>query len=327
MKKEKFRNVFMSWHKSQRSRNLAEKLSLNLLAIQPEGLALYRFVKCAIWTIFHLLAKRPKIIVIQYSFLLLAILSIYKVINIGPIILICDCHTKALKRSVSGRFGNIFHKIKKWSFTKSTLCIIHNPDQSLDVLNFSKSYTVLRDPIPIFSRNFTSDDTRKVLVEESIVFVCSYDKDEPIAEMVSAAKSLSRICKIYMTGNVPKKYRWILDSNEINFTGYLDESRYQSLLSDATLIISLTTEDSCVQSAGFEAMAAGSAYLTSKKKSLVDMLGAAAAYTENNAPDIIAAAEIAMKNRIMLVAEMEKLKIFLNEEFEKNLQGIKKIIT
>ncbi|MES2822436.1 MAG: hypothetical protein V4732_02460 [Pseudomonadota bacterium] len=327
MKRVKFDKVFMSWNKSQRSRNLANKLSMEFLVTQPEGTAFYRFTQCTIWTIFHLVKKRPKTIVLQYSFLLLIILSIYKVINTTSIILICDCHTKALKRSVSGKFQNTFYKLKKWSFSKTNLCILHNPEQLQDLIRFSKNFIVLRDPIPIFLRDSELLDKEKSDIKEKIVFVCSYDKDEPINEIVSAAKSLSNSYKIYMTGNVPKKYKLILNSNEITFTGYLADCEYQSLLMDAILIASLTTEDSCVQSAAFEAMAAGSAYLTSKKKSLVDMLGVAAAYTENKAPDIIAAAAMAIQNRAVLIGEMAQLKIFLNEEFEKNLQGIKQIIT
>ena len=95
---------------------------------------------------------------------------------------------------------------------------------------------------------------------------------------------------------------------------------------EAALIISLTTEEACVQCAAFEAIATENAYLTSNKNALISLLGRSAIYTENNAADIVHGVDIALNNRAALIADMKRLKISLEELFEEGLQEIRQMI-
>lgn len=315
-------SIFFSWHLSQRSKSLANRLGLKLLAIQPEGNSFYRFSICVIWTIYQLIKTRPKFIILQYSFLFLIILSIYKRLSSQKILLVCDCHTKALKRSITGILSGLFQRLKQWSFLKCDLCIIHNTELSSEIKLLNKNYIVLHDPLPtFFLQPIIDNNDLSQGLKEKIVFICSYDKDEPIKEILVAAKELSEKYQVYLTGKTPKKLA-SFKNNNLHFTGYLEDIKYQKLLTQASVIISLTTESACLQCAAFEAMVVNKPLVTSDTNALRSLLGSAAIYVKNQSPIIINGVEQALIKKERLKNELLIQKNKLEKEFDSKISII-----
>ena len=163
-------NVFITWHFCQRSRSLADRLTIPILEISPEGRSFYRFSYCSAWTIYILVKFRPRVIVVQNSFLLLFILAVYKLIRTKPTTIICDCHTKALRRRAAGVFGDLFWRTKVWSFSKTNLCLVHNKEQTPDVAILSKNYLILPDPLPRFPEASIVENYKNAAEKDRCVF-------------------------------------------------------------------------------------------------------------------------------------------------------------
>lgn len=313
----------MTWHYCRRSRSLADCLSLTLLEVYPEGSAFYRFSYCSVWTIYKLVLHRPRFIVIQYSFLLLVLLALYKSMSRKEIVIVCDCHTKALRRRVDGWLAKIFWEIKKWSFSKSNLCIVHNDELIVDVEEVTTRFLILPDPLPRFSvssvvgegkSNFDADERKKC------VFICSYDTDEPIEEMLAAANILAGEFNVYFTGRAPE---WIVQellNSSVYFTGYMPDIEYQRLINEASVMIALTTESACLQCAAYEALVVEKPFVTSDTPALRRLLGDAAVYVENNAQSIAQGVIGASENSAGLVFAAAARREILAEDVKAKLQ-------
>lgn len=294
--------VLITWNRSRRSQSLARKLSLRLLEIQPEGPAIFRFTKCTLWTAHQLILHRPTTVLIQYSYLLLIILSIYKAVFKKNLRIICDCHTKALRRKQAGFGRNLFLATKKWSFSYCELCIIHNNELAAEAQEFTNNFLVLHDPVPLLAPRKNGNDAHKASDKNKIVFVCSYASDEPIDETLAAAKQLPADNEVFMTGTPPKSV--ISDpSNKVNFTGFLDDDAYIELLDNADVIVGLTKENGTLQCSAFEAMAINKPFVTSDTQTLRNLLGKSAIYVSNSPASIVEGITAALESSLNLKKE------------------------
>lgn len=88
-----------------------------------------------------------------------------------------------------------------------------------------------------------------------VAAVCSFDADEPIVEIVEAARLLPEV-QFYVTGNTKKAPRILLDTKPDNlvFTGFLSNDDYAGLLRSSQAILVLTKHDFTMQRGGSEAI-------------------------------------------------------------------------
>ena len=187
MKFKKNTKLWLTWHISARSRNLSKVLNIPIYEYFENRNIFTRHIFSLIWTFFFLIKKRPKIIIIHYSFLLLLILGIYKKINYNQVIIIADVHTKGLRRSIQGIFGKLFWQLKKTSFKTVDLAIITNTGMIKDIEILNKNYLILPDKIP---DNICIK--KEVKAEKYCVNISSFAVDEPYEEIFEVAKILGR---------------------------------------------------------------------------------------------------------------------------------------
>ncbi|MBM3290209.1 MAG: hypothetical protein FJY92_08670, partial [Candidatus Hydrogenedentes bacterium] len=99
----------------------------------------------------------------------------------------------------------------------------------------------------------------------SVAVVCSFDVDEPIAEIIEAARTLSDV-RFYVTGNPKKAAPSLVHAKPANvtFTGFLSENDYAGLLRSASAVLVLTTHDLTMQRGGSEAITVKKPLITSR---------------------------------------------------------------
>lgn len=88
-----------------------------------------------------------------------------------------------------------------------------------------------------------------------VLFVCIFQRDEPVAEVIEAARRLPEL-DVEITGDLgrcPPDLRAGAPPN-VRFTGFLTGKRYESAVLDADVVLALTTEPSSVVRAGYEAV-------------------------------------------------------------------------
>lgn len=112
----------------------------------------------------------------------------------------------------------------------------------------------------------------------------SYANDEPVTELLTAAE-LTPDVQWVLTGKAPASIRAAAPSN-VKFTGFVDDEAFDALMRHASGVAALTTRPHTMQRAGYEALIAGTAQITSDFPELREFLGEAAIYVEANAQSI-----------------------------------------
>jgi hypothetical protein len=129
---------------------------------------------------------------------------------------------------------------------------------------------------------------------DEVVFPASWFPDEPIEELLAAARALPAQ-RFAITGKPPAG----LDAPaNVRLTGFLSRADYLALLAGAPVVLALTTRVDSMQRAAYEAVGAGRPVVASDTKALRGYLGDAATY----AGDL----EVALTSALARLPELEQ---------------------
>ena len=123
-----------------------------------------------------------------------------------------------------------------------------------------------------------------------IVFVCTYSIDEPVGEVVEAARILSDV-EFSFTGDPSYARRGFRESlpENICLTGFVPDSDYLAILRGADAILVLTREDNTMQRGGYEAVALEKPLITSNWPLLKHIFAAGTVHVDNSPGEIVEA--------------------------------------
>ena len=318
MDKNKSKGIWLTWHLSRRSRNLAEALDLPIYEHIFEGGVVKRHLRNAFLSLKSLVVHRPRIVYLQYSFLLLIVVILYKILLRGKVVVVCDCHTKALRRHPPGKMGQFFWRIKAWSFKFSDLSIVSNEGMVPDIEILTHRYRILPDKIPKFIENW-----QHKVDNNSCVYINSFAVDEPHQEVLKAASGLKNGVHLFFTGKVPIFFTTsqIIPAN-VHFTGFLPDDEYLKLLRNSGCVLALTNEEDCLQCGAYEALSIGTPIVLSDTLALRKYFRSAAIYVKNEAVDIRRGIERALNEKEHLIAEGLKVRDLRNRQFALKLKEI-----
>lgn len=244
------RAIWLTWHYAARSRNMSKVLDIPILEYFNNKNALVRHSFSTIWTIYTLLKERPKVVFIQLSFMLLNIVALYKICTFGQTVIIADCHTKALRRKAKGPLSYIFWTIKKATFRLVDVSIVSNVGMEKDIKELHDNYFMIPDKIPEIKLEKNTNN------EKYFVYISSFAIDELFDEIFEVAKQLPNDIKLYWTGKIPQNISIPKDKpSNLIFTDYISFDEYYKLIANASSILALTTEEDCLQSGAYEALA------------------------------------------------------------------------
>ena len=316
------KKLWISWHYQTRSRNLARELDLVIKEYFRDDNVFLRHFFSSLWTLKILLVHKPKVIVIQYSFLLLILTAFYKFLRFNRVKLIVDCHTKALRRRAEGLSNVLFWQLKSISFKNADLTIISNEGLVPDIQKLHNNFVILPDKIPAY--NYLDIPSKN---EKYCVYVSSFAVDEPVREIVDVAKILQNVIKIYWTGKYPSYIKDLVsEQGNIILTGYLTEKEYFRTIKNAECILALTTEEDCLQSAAYEALSVEVPFVVSKTNALMNFFGNAGIYTSHTPAQIAESIEYTLKNKNDIIDTVRKVKELKKNEFQQQILEVKKYL-
>lgn len=310
--------IWISWHCSRRTEVLAEALGLVLFARQIEGNGIKRHMLSTFWSFYILLRYRPKTIFLQYSFLLMIIIAIYKTLTFYSVTVISDCHTKAIKRSIHGPLQKLFQMLKRWSLGRADVLIVSNAGLVKDAKEYNPSIMIQPDIIPRLNpAKFAYSGS------QYCIFVMSYAEDEPVELILQAAIVLADDMKVFLSGRAPNNIvQRFKNYPDIEFTGFLPDGEYSNLLTNASCIIALTNEDNCLQCAGYEALAVEVPLVTSDTDALRKYFGEAAIYVKHDVESLINGINRALESRNEYHNKLKTLKQKYKHEEEVQLRQL-----
>ena len=315
--------IFIAWERHRRSENIIKYFGIKSFIFESKLNRIFKHPYFVFKTIYVVLRQRPKVLIIQNPSIILTILIIFiKWIKIGKYFLIVDAHNEGIlpfeKRML------IPLGVYKWIQRKTNITIVTNKKLAELVKKNGGQPFVLPDKIP---ENFIIKDVR-LEGKFNIVCICTFAKDEPIDEIITAANNLDPGDKIYLTGNYKKAEPSLINDIPENliFTGFLNENEYWGYLKNSDCIVDLTLMDDCLVCGAYEALAVGKPILLSDTEALRDMFQSAAIYTKNDSQSILNGLKKIKENKSYMTENVKKIMNEYKKEWIKKAEELKSII-
>lgn len=122
---------------------------------------------------------------------------------------------------------------------------------------------------------------------KSIAYVASFDFDEPLQEVIAAARQLPDVT-FHVTGNLSRAPIHIINAKPPNviFEGFLSRNDFLRLIKSVKAVMTLTTRNYTMQRAGYEALSLEKPIITSDWPILRESFGGGAVFVQNRADSI-----------------------------------------
>jgi glycosyltransferase involved in cell wall biosynthesis len=282
MRYQKRHIIWIAWEKHRRTSELAKALTkIKLFQFDFDAPKLVRYFVLLIKTSITLLKEKPDIVFVQNPSLVLTFYMLI-VCKILSLIIVVDAHNEGIKpfSSTLNWLLPIYRLIQRYA----DLTIVTNHELAEEVAASGGTSFVLEDKIPEFHK----PNLIPLKGKYNVVYICSFEKDEPYNEVIEAARLLNPDIYVYITGNYKKAPPDFLDNTPLNviFCGYLLESDYINLLYSCDVIMDLTLMENCLTCGAYEAIALGKRLVLSDTKALRRYFHKGVTCTKNFADNI-----------------------------------------
>ncbi|HZS02034.1 MAG TPA: glycosyltransferase [Chloroflexota bacterium] len=296
------RALMLTWAPySGRSEGLAQHLGIrnyfvHYLAFQRPWVAPLKYPLQAMTTLRLLLRERPATVLVQNPPPVAPLLVAMYCAATGAGFIV-DSHSQVLLV----RRWRWTLPLQRWLARRALTTIVTNEHLAAIIRGWDAPVLVAGDP-PIAVPPM---GPRQPPARFSVVCVCTYGDDEPIGEVLAAARRLPDV-RFALTGNT--KYarpEWLADPPpNVEFTGFVPLDEYYRRIRDASALLVLTTLDHTVLRGAWEALALGQPLITSAWDILRDYFSPGALFVDNTAAGIAAAIRDARAREATLREQM-----------------------
>jgi hypothetical protein len=196
--------------------------------------------------------------------------------------LVMDAHTAAF---LHPRWRQL-QWLQFWLCRRARTTIVHNAHLQALVERHGGHAIVVSD-IPV---RFDKTEPYPLPPGFNVAVVCSFNPDEPTANMLDAARRLPDVT-FHVTGN-PKALAPELKRDlppNVRLTGFLSDGAYGLLISRADAVMTLTTRDHTMLRGAWEAVYQGTPVIISNWPILRESFDTGAVHVDNTSDDIVRA--------------------------------------
>jgi len=195
-----------------------------------------------------------------------------------------DCHTAAFMHPRWKHLQWLQHAIER----RAVVNIVHN-EHLRDLVQQHGGKAIIVSDVPVV---YQQQEAYELSPGFNVTAVCSFNADEPIGEILEAARRLPEV-QFFLTGN-PKfmadDLRQCLPAN-VRLTGFLSDAAYGYLLQHSDVVMSLTTRDHTMLRGAWEAIYQGTPVIVSDWPVLKEAFPQGAVHVDNSSTSIAAAIE------------------------------------
>lgn len=313
--------VFISWVRHHgRSEALAAELGVacHFVAVGTPGrraTAPARYAIQALATSLLLVLRRPRLVICMAPpNTLLRLALVYCRLRRGR--LVVDAHSDAVLRRPGFTTRASFARLAQ----RADAIIVTNRELAARLPDNASAF-VLDDPpqacYPALSP--PHDPARRPVVAVPL----GWAMDEPIGELLDAVRELPDV-DVMLTGRPRGPARHLLAGapSNVRATGRLSDEDYHRLLSDADVVVALTTRSETMQRAGYEAMSHHTPLVTTGSAALRAYFSQGTEFAMADASDLAGAIRRALEGNSRLAAEMASLHEVKREGYEAQLAAL-----
>jgi hypothetical protein len=286
----------LTWEQHRRTRELCSWLGLPLHEVTFNASRLKRYAKLGRQTLRLLSERKPKVVYVQNPSLILATIVLAARPFLGRYKVVMDAHNEAV-----APFTHAY-----WPVTSLTRHVLRAADVTIvtnaaladQVRQIGGNPHVLPDRLP--TPPFAPTAPLRLDGPLQVMVVATYAADEPIAEIIEAARALGDQYQLSITGRetkLPAEQRARLPAN-VRQTGFLSEEAYWELMRDSHVVLDLTLKPNCLVCGAYESLAVLRPMVLTGNPATVDLFGKVAVMTTDH--DAKAIAECLQRARAQL---------------------------
>lgn len=286
----------ITWEQHRRTRELCDWLGLPLHEVTFSAPRLKRYLKLGTRTLQLLKQQRPKVLYVQNPSLILATLVLAARPFLGRYKVIMDAHNEAVAPFTHAYWP--VTSLTRHALRAADVTIVTNAALADQVREIGGTPHVLPDRLP--TPPFVATPPIELDGPLRVMVVATYAADEPIAEIIEAARLLGDDYQLSITGRetkLPAEQRARLPSN-VKQTGFLSEEAYWELMRDSHLVLDLTLKPNCLVCGAYESLALLRPMVLTGNPATVDLFGKVALFP--NEHDARSIAECLQRSRQQL---------------------------
>lgn len=278
--------VYISWAPyCSRSDNTARELGGKSYMVYCEFLGsnyltiLLKYFLQMIWTLYILVKESPDTIFVM-SPPVFATVPVFFYCRLFGKKYVVDSHTGAF---VNPMWQNV--KFLQRFFCKHAAFTIVTHKKMAQIIESWQGKSVIVPDVPIEFPNYTSPALSNDL---NITFINSFSADEPLCEVLKAAKRFKNV-NFHITGKLNEKSKQFIKqaSSNIFFTDFLPNDKFYGLLKSSDVIIALTKLDNTMQRGAYEAIYFGKPVITSDWPILRENFPSGTFFVDNSVEGIV----------------------------------------
>lgn len=267
--------VAVSWEEHRRTRELCAWFGLPLHTFTHGGSGIGRYVRLSIATARLLTSRRPRVVYVQNPSLVLTLLVLALRRLLGNYRVMVDAHNEGVVPFAHPRWP--IPMLTRVALRMADLTIVTNEALANVVKANGGRPFVLPDKLP----EVPIQPSRPPLRDRCVVMViATYAPDEPIAEIVEAARIVGLSYDFRFTGResrMQERIKATLPPN-VHQTGYLSEADYWRLMADCHLVLDLSLKPNCLVCGAYEALAMQKPMILSNNPATVELFSRVAVF-------------------------------------------------
>jgi glycosyltransferase involved in cell wall biosynthesis len=272
----------ITWFPHRRTENICARFGWPYVVLETSSRGLLRYIRLAPRTIIAVARSRPAILVVQNPSLVLAVLTTL----LRPFFafkLVVDAHNEAVQPYLST--STVLRWLSKQCLRRADVTIVTNTALAEHVVRAGGRPFVLPDPLPQPPPIDADDQVRAKL---EVVVVSTFASDEPLEEILAAARQMTGVARFSVTGNLSRLPTGLRNQAPPNvvFTGFLPEQAYWTLLRHCDVVMDLTKMPDCLVCGAYEAIAVKKPVVLTDSEAARTWFGDAATYVGNDARQI-----------------------------------------
>lgn len=303
--------VWIAWEKQRRTTELARILDVPLVRMLDGGPYPLRVLRVTFKTIAELLRRRPRVVIVQNPSIVLAAL-VCALKGPGGFRVVVDRHSNFKFETMGSRDPKyrVFHALSRYSVRRADLTVVTNDHLAGVVRDWGGTAHVLPDAIP----ELQARGGRDLGPGRHVLYVSSFDRDEPLDMVLDAARRLPDDVTIHISGDHRRAAPALVASAppNVDFLGFVDEEVYVETMAAADVVLTLTTQSHTLQCGAYEAVALGRPLVFADHEDMRRHFSRGAVVTALDAPSLAEALAEALSRSGELEAEVR----LLREELE-----------
>jgi hypothetical protein len=311
--------TWISWENHRRTKEICDYLAVENKVFSSKRSRWLRHPAALIKTILYLFQARPQTLIVQCPSVFLALTACLLKPLLGYT-LVVDAHSDALTpdKPILQRFYFLY----QWIHARADVVVVTNNNVVPIVEKHGGKAFVLPD------RLFEPPVLENVSLrsKHNLAFVCSFDVDEPYAEVFEAFRDVPDTT-LYVTGRAPvdvlERYK---NYKNLVFTGYTPLEDYLTLLRSVDGVLALTTRENSTLCAANEAVSFAKPMIISNSDYLKSYFTKGTVHTANRAAPIREAYQIFLRDYDRLQVEMLRFKPHLSRAWEERGKAFKTLV-